>query len=102
MKRKPTAPISPQSSATVQSSPTAPQALTERYVTNLVNTGKNKDYTLIGTVRRSFVADEVLCGHYYDVTVANISDESVTQSASGATPTQAVRRALKKLGVTFR
>lgn len=79
---------------------TSPQAVTERYVTNLLHHGQNKEFILHHVVaERTMIGDENV-GTHFTVEVNKIP--GVLQSAVGATPAQALRRALERHGVTFR
>jgi hypothetical protein len=79
---------------------TLPQAATIRYAGNLLRRGSNDNFEIIKILRQDAVHDSITVGHFYDATIQRINSNSET--ASGVTPTQAVQRALKKAGVTFR
>jgi hypothetical protein len=74
---------------------TSPQAVTERYVTNLINYGRNREFDIDYIKQMPNVVDGENVGVYYVARIGN-------QIANGATISQAVRRALEKHGVTFR
>jgi hypothetical protein len=80
---------------------TTPQAVTERYVTNLINYGRNREFDIVDIRRLWSKVDGVNVGTYYEVFV-EVSSSALSQRAVGATISQAVRRALEKHGVTFR
>lgn len=84
---------------------TTPQAVTERYVTNLINYGRNREFDIASISRQITQKDGIVVGVYFDaiLTCPDSGEEGhKTQMASGATISQAVRRALEKHGVTFR
>jgi hypothetical protein len=78
---------------------TSPQAVTERYVSNLIHYGENRDFNIDMIVRRQNIINGDQCGHYYTAKVAQLGQLT---EANGATISQAVRCALEKHGVTFR
>lgn len=82
----------------------SPQAVTERYVSNLLHYGRNKEFDIATISRDVTIVDETCVGVYFNVllTKQNASGELPHQRASGATIAQALRRALEKHGVTFR
>lgn len=83
--------------------PTQPQAVTQKYVSNLIYNGRNKEFDIDLVTRRSHFEGEEHVGYYFTVTVTRGEERPGTgQQASGATISQAVRRALEKYGVTFR
>ncbi len=77
------------------------QAVTERYVNNLLRNGSNKEFEILVINRDAAIADDIVVGVYYTAVVKHSSQLNKTQ-ASGAVPSQAVRRCLEKHGVTFR
>ena len=77
----------------------APQAVTERYVSNLLHYGSNKDYDIDMIIRRQNIVGGDHCGYYYTAKVGHLG---ILTEANGATAAQAVRQALEKHGVTFR
>lgn len=83
--------------------PTQPQAVTERYVSNLIHNGRNKEFDIIA-IERCFSksADNEVVGVYFVCVVELANDPTTFKSAPGASIAQAVRRALEKHGVTFR
>lgn len=76
-----------------------PQAVTERYVSNLITNGRNKEFDVNTIVQRTHHVEGEPCGVYF---TAVIDYQKVSRDAHGATVSQAVRRALEKHGVTFR
>lgn len=87
----------------MNNTPTPPaQAVTERYTNNLIRNGQNDEFRLIMINSTENTApDETFIGYIFEA-VINAPTDRRTYSAYGATPSQAVRRALKKFGVTFR
>lgn len=81
--------------------PTAPQAVTERYVSNLLHNGRNKEFDICEVQRCSWMVDDQDVGCYFYIKITTATKDRVSDS-NGATPAQALRRALEKLGVTFR
>lgn len=84
---------------------TIPQAVTERYVSNLIHYGRNKEFDICSIQRQITEDDGVVVGVYFTVMIRlQIAPEGSADKiiASGATISQAVRRALEKHGVTFR
>lgn len=77
-----------------------PQQVTSRYVRNLLIKGKNNEFS-IREIRREYTTiDNITVGIYY---LAEVKERTgITEKAAGATPEQAVHRALAKHGVTFR
>lgn len=80
----------------------SPQAVTERYISNLLRDGQNAEFAVTSMERKPFCVGEEHCGFYYIVNVmqGHLSGEAV--SSVGPTPSSALRNALTKLGVTFR
>lgn len=78
---------------------TPPQAVTERYVSNLIHLGSNKEFNLSKLTQQPSVVSGETVGHYYEAVVGSQKDYQIGR---GATVSQAVRRALIKHGVTFR
>jgi hypothetical protein len=74
---------------------TAPQSVTERYVSNLLHYGRNKEFDIDYIKQMPNVVEDENVGYYYVVRIGN-------QTANGATIQQAVHRCLEKHGVTFR
>lgn len=88
---------------TEKTMPTQPQAVTQKYVSNLIYNGRNKEFDIDLVTRRSHFEGKEHVGYYFTVTVTRGEERPGTgQQASGATISQAVRRALEKYGVTFR
>jgi hypothetical protein len=76
-----------------------PQNVSERYISNLLRTGANSDFILHYITKRESRVDNLVVGTYYDASIYHGGDN---QAAAGATPSQAVRRAMEKFGVTFK
>lgn len=82
---------------------TAPQQVTERYVSNLISNGRNKEFDITTIAIRDAYASGISnehIGYYFTATING--SPGTTQCGAGATISQAVRRALEKHGVTFR
>jgi hypothetical protein len=79
-----------------------PQALTLRYITNLLIKGKNDEFELITLEHQQSLHDDIVVGSYYNVIVRRPMPDHSSEVASGVTPHQAIHRALVKFGVTFR
>ena len=79
-----------------------PQQVTERYVSNLIANGRNKDFDIDIVQRNPHVVDEVHIGYYYQVRIETAGLGGKVAYGVGATIAQAVRRCLEKHGVTFR
>lgn len=87
-----------------------PQNVSSRYINNILRDGFNSLFQLTALERQSMTvpeSDEIL-GYYYCARVVSptgvpcTAPLAETQPAFGATPSQAVRRALEKFGVTFK
>lgn len=77
-----------------------PQAVTERYVSNLIMNGRNKDFDVDTIIRRSNVDGGDHVGFFY--TVAVVSTDNKNVAASAPTIAGAIRLALERHNVTFR
>ena len=80
--------------------PTSPQAVTERYVSNLLRDGQNREFRITYVKFQHFVQEEVHCGGYYNVAIETLDLKPAI--GFGPTPQASLRNALTKLGVTFR
>jgi hypothetical protein len=78
---------------------TSPQAVTDRYVTNLINYGRNREFDIDYITMKENVVESTQVGTYY---AARVLSKSGAEIAVGATLSQAVRNCLIKHGVTFR
>lgn len=78
-----------------------PQQVTERYVSNLLHNGQNKDFFIDQITRLAHQVGEDFIGSYYQIELIQHGKLKV-ETSNGATPAQALRRALEKHGVTFR
>lgn len=78
---------------------TSPQAVTERYISNLIHNGRNKEFDIEMITMKGNVVEGTQVGVYYTV---RILSKSNAEHGLGATITQAVRNCLLKYGVTFR
>lgn len=76
-----------------------PQAVTERYVSNLIMNGRNKDYDIITVQQQSSKHEGVTVGYFYRVSLHSVQADLV---GYGPTITAATRDALMRYGVTFR
>jgi hypothetical protein len=81
---------------------TIPQAVTERYVSNLIHYGRNKEFDIKQINRVNSLVDDEVVGVYFGCCIILGIEQTKEQWACGATISQAVRRALEKHGVTFR
>ena len=78
-----------------------PQNITDRYVNNLLRNGVNNDFRLFGiTIHSSFVGDH-LVGWYFKAVIQLQRNELPSFEAYGATPNEALSRALLAAGVTY-
>jgi hypothetical protein len=80
---------------------TTPQAVTERYVSNLLHYGRNKEFDVLSITQHENIVNDELCGYYFKACVFT-ADRVTLEKAHAATVSQALRRALEKHGVTFR
>ena len=94
-------PEKPKEESKPLSPPSHVQNVTERYVRHLLRAGNNKDFYLNVIGERESLHDEIVVGRFFEAIVMN-SMRDRHEVATGVTPTQAVRRALIKHGVTFR
>jgi hypothetical protein len=78
---------------------TPPQKVTSRYIRNLLIKGKNNEFEILGMKRDYSMIDGICVGHYFMIDTKGVGGRF---SAAGATPEQALQRALEKHGVTFR
>jgi hypothetical protein len=76
-----------------------PQSVTERYVSNLIHYGRNKEFDIDTLVRVPSYHGETVVGWYYKTDIVTATDR---ETGVGATISQAVRHALTGHGVTFR
>jgi len=81
-----------------------PQQVTERYTNNLIRNGQNDQFVLsYSRSQRNYAPDRSFLGYMFEARVlpqdSNVSSED---PSFGATPSQAVKNALEKYGVTFR
>lgn len=81
---------------------TTPQAVTERYVSNLIHYGRNKEFDIITIKREESFHDGQYVGCFFIATTVPTIPGHGSHYGSGATISQAVRRSLEKHGVTFR
>jgi hypothetical protein len=78
-----------------------PQAVTNRYLNNLLRDGQNNDYAIVQLHAHDNVIGGDVCGTYFKVQIRQRFTIS-EQTANGVTPEHALRNALEKYGVTFR
>lgn len=76
-----------------------PQNVSERYTNNILRNGSNGLFDLLECNSKDSIVDGIVVGHYFQVHLAAVGSPYAT--GIGATPSQAVRRALEKFGVTF-
>lgn len=79
----------------------APQAVTERYISNLIHYGRNKDFDMVEIHRIPSYHEQEIVGWFFIARIETLTKVKI-ELGSGATISQAVRRALIKHGVTFR
>lgn len=79
-----------------------PQSVTARYISHILNRGKNDDFELVELKHEQALHDGIVIGGYYDVILKRPLPDQAHERASGVTPHQAIQRALSKFGVTFR
>ena len=77
-----------------------PQSVTRRYASNLLLEGSNDVFAIEQISEQPHVVGGDRVGYFYMARVKTQADFTVREAA-GATPRQAVERALEKLGVTF-
>jgi hypothetical protein len=80
---------------------TAPQAVTERYVSNLLHHGRNKEFDIVSIDRLEHMVQGTLVGYFWEVGIAP-ANSNEGRTGFGASIGQAVRDSLLKNGVTFR
>jgi hypothetical protein len=80
---------------------TIPQAVTERYVSNLIHYGRNKEFDITNITRNENKVGDEVTGYYFHVCIMNPVAETFRRSCA-ATIAQGVRNCLIKHGVTFR
>lgn len=80
----------------------SPQNVTDRYINNLLRNGKNDDYETHTVSRQIATVSNIPVGIYYSVTVTKPAADFKEFVGIGATPNEALRRALQQDGVTFR
>ena len=78
-----------------------PQNVTIRYIHDLLHHGSNHDFSVDLITRHASLADGVVVGHFYKVTLTAFAT-GLGQICVGATIAEACRRALSDFGVTFR
>lgn len=84
---------------------TQPQAVTERYVSNLIHNGRNKEFDIKAITQHDNVVENINVGVYFRARVlpSNVVDNGANVRVGvGATIATAVRHALIEHGVTFR
>lgn len=82
-----------------------PQAVTERYISNLLHYGRNKDFDICEIKRQIHSVDARVVGVYFQAITlpANLLDVGLNRRVGvGATAAQAIRHCLEQHGVTFR
>lgn len=76
-----------------------PQAVTQRYISNLIHNGRNKEFDIEMVTMKENIVDSTQVGAYFTVRVLS---KTGAESGVGATIQQAIQQALTKHGVTFR
>lgn len=84
--------------------PTPPaQSVTTRYSANLLRSGANAEFELVSLIANQAKTDNGLpLGPFYTCTIRSKQHVQTLVVDDGATPLQALERALAKAGVTFR
>lgn len=83
--------------------PTQPQAVTERYVSNLLHNGQNREFYIVKIQMEPTVVNDTNIGLHFKVEIAQHVGASTQMGGGiGATIAQALRVALLRHGVTFR
>lgn len=82
--------------------PATPQAVTDRYITNLLRQGSNDNYEIVGLHRQLTHVDNIPVGTYYSCIISCPGNDFAEHTGIGANPVAAIRRALGAAGVTFR
>lgn len=75
-----------------------PQNITTRYTNTLLRDGSNADFQIISMTRKPNIVKDQVVGYYYEMTVQQSQSSNLSV---GATPEQALERALESFGVTF-
>lgn len=82
---------------------TIPQAVTERYVSNLIHYGRNKEFDITAILRDITEVSGRVVGVFFHASIIKMPiTEDGKRTGVGATIAQAVRHALEQHGVTFR
>lgn len=79
----------------------APQSVTERYISNLIHYGRNRDFAIASVTERENTHEGLVVGNFYTVNIRPINSPT-GQASHGATLALAVRHCLQDHGVTFR
>lgn len=79
----------------------SPQSVTERYVSNLIHYGRNKEFSIVAITEQESIHNGIVVGNFYSVSIRPAL-EPTTKSSYGATIARAVRHCLEDYGVTFR
>lgn len=77
----------------------SPQAVTQRYISNLIHNGRNKEFDLEMVTMRENMVENTRVGVYFTV---RILSKTSAENGVGATIQQAVQQGLERHGVTFR
>lgn len=77
----------------------APQSVTQRYISNLIHNGRNKEFDIEMITMKEHVVESTTVGYYFTTRVLS---KTGAEHAHGATIQQAVHNALLKHGTTFR
>lgn len=77
------------------------QAVTERYVSNLLRDGQNNEFVMQSNCAHNTEVEGVRIGIHFRAEVYEVG-HSVLKDGFATTPASALRRALEKFGVTFR
>jgi hypothetical protein len=80
-----------------------PQNVSSRYAYRLLAEGHNEPFELVKVDRHESTHDGLVVGHYYEAVIVKriLMNGPNSHTAAGASPRQAVERALQRAGVTF-
>ena len=79
-----------------------PRYVTARYVSNILNKGRNDTFELASLTQQTAHQDGLIIGRYYEAILNRPFPDHSSEKASGVTPRQAVQRTLSKMGVIFK
>lgn len=79
-----------------------PQAVTNRYVSNLLTHGQNNEFMIDSVTRHVSLVEGTPIGYYYKVGIVLVLDQAQQWTSVGPTILGALHNALLTSGVTFR